>query len=137
MRRSPMTQDGTAELVFHFEVDNDDADLQAIKEAIDAELVRADGVEEVSSEVLGTDRFVDPVTIGEMIVTVTVAVKEAKDLVATLNGLVEEVKKLGVSLGVKAWLENRRKRLDIDANANTKAVAETAAANVRSSAQTT
>jgi hypothetical protein len=125
----------SAELVFHFEVENEDADLQAIKEAIDAELARADGVEGVSSEVLGTDRFVDPVTIGAMIVTVTVAVKATKELVDTLNGLVESVKELGVTLGVKAWMENRRKRVDIDANANSRAVAETAAANVQSSAQ--
>jgi hypothetical protein len=47
------------------------------------------------------------------------------------------VKKLGATLGVKAWMENRRKRVDIDANANSRAVAETAAANVQSSAQTT
>jgi len=33
-------------------------------------------------------------------------------------------------------MENRRKRVDIDANANSRAVAETAA-NVQSSAQTT
>lgn len=132
-----MAQDSTAELVFHFEVRNEDTDLQAIKEAVDAELGRADGVEGVSSEVLGTDRFVDPVTIGAMIVTVTVTVKETKELVDTLNSLVESVKKLGVTLGVKAWMENRRKRVDIDANANSRAVAETAAANVQSSAQAT
>jgi len=132
-----MAQESTAELVFHFEVGNEDTDLQAIKEAVDAELGRADGVEGVSSEVLGTDRFVDPVTIGAMIVTVTVTVKETKELVDTLNSLVESVKKLGVTLGVKAWMENRRKRVDIDANANSRAVAETAAANVQSSAQAT
>jgi len=131
-----MAQQDTAELVFHFEVENEDADLQAIKEAIDAELARADGIEGVSSEVVGAERF-DPVTIGVIIVTATVAVKETTSLVNALNDLVESVKKLGVTLGVKAWMENRRKRVDIDANANSRAVAETAAANVQSSAQTT
>ncbi len=131
-----MAQQGTADLVFHFEVENKGADLQAIKEAIDAELGRADGIEGVSSEVVSTERF-DPVTVGAIIVTATVAVKETKSLTDALNGLVESVKRLGVTLGVKAWMENRRKRVDIDANANSRAVAETAAANVQSSAQTT
>jgi hypothetical protein len=132
-----MAEGNTAQLVLHFEVENKDADLQAIKEAIDAEFARADGVEGVSSEVLGADRFVDPLTVAAIIVTVTVAVKETTSLVNSLNDLVESVKKLGTTLGVKAWLENRRKRLNIDANANSKAIAETAAANVQSSAQTT
>jgi hypothetical protein len=42
--------------------------------------------------------------------------------------LVESVKRLGATLGVKAWMENRRKRVDIGANANSRAIAETAAA---------
>jgi hypothetical protein len=132
-----MTEGSTAQLVLHFEVENKDADLEAIKEAIDAEFAHADGVEGVSSEVLGADRFIDPITIGAIIVTVTVTVTETTKLVKSLNELVESVKQLGTTLGVKAWLENRRKRLDIDANANSKAIAETAAANVQSSAQTT
>jgi hypothetical protein len=132
-----MAQESTAQLVLHFEVENKDADVQAIKEAIDAEFARADSVEGVRSEVLGTDRFIDPITVGAIIVTVTVAVKETSSLVNTLNDLVESVKKLGTTLGVKTWLENRRKRLDIDANANTKAIAETAAANAQSTAKTT
>jgi hypothetical protein len=137
MRRSSMAQENTAQLVLHFEVGNEDADMQAIKDAIEGEFGRADGVEGVSSEVLGADRFVDPLTVGAIIVTVTVAVKETTSLIDALNGLVESVKRLGATLGVKAWMENRRKRVDIDANANSRAVAETAAANVQSSAQTT
>jgi len=136
MRRSSMAQQSTAQLVLHFEVENEDADLQAIKEAIDAEFGRADAVEGVSSEVLGADRFVDPLTIGAIIVTVTVVVKGTTSLIDALNDLVESVKRLGATLGVKAWMENRRKRVDIDPNANSRAVAETAAANVQSSAQT-
>jgi len=128
-----MAQDNTAELVFHFEVENDAANMEAIKEAIDNELARADGVHGVSSELLGSDRFVDPVSVGAMIVTVTVAVKETKELVDALDGLVESVKKLGVTLGVKAWLENRRKRLDIDASTDGRAIATTVAANVQPS----
>ena len=132
-----MAQQSTAQLVLHFEVENEDADMLAIKEAIDAEFGRADGVEGVRSEVLGADRFVDPLTVGVIIVTVTVAVKETTSLINALSDLVESVKRLGATLGVKAWMENRRKRVDIDANANSRAVAETAAANVQSSAQTT
>lgn len=49
IRRSPMAEQSTAQLVFHFEVQNKDADLEAIKEAIDAEFGRAEGVEGVSS----------------------------------------------------------------------------------------
>jgi len=128
-----MAQDNTAELVFHFEVENDAANMEAIKEAIDNELARADGVHGVSSELLGSDRFVDPVSVGAMIVTVTVAVKETKELVDALDGLVESVKKLGVTLRVKAWLENRRKRLDIDASTDGRAIATTVAANVQPS----
>ena len=131
-----MTEQSTAQLVLHFDVDREDADLQAIKDAIDAELGRHDDVEGVRSEVLGTSRFVDPLTIGAIIVTVTVAVKEASSLVDALNDLVESVKKLGTTLGVKTWMENRRKRLDIDPNANSRAIAETAAATVQSSTQT-
>ena len=97
----------------------------------------AAGVEGVSSEVLGADRFVDPLTVGAIIVTVTVVVKETTSLIDALNDLVESVKRLGATLGVKAWMENRRKRVDIDPNANSRAVAETAAANVQSSAQIT
>jgi hypothetical protein len=132
-----MAQESTGELVLHFEVENKDADLQAIKAAIDAEFGRAEGVEAVSSEVVTADRFIDPITIGAIIVTVTVAVKETTSLVNALNDLVESVKKLGTTLGVKAWMESRRKRVDIDAAANTKAIAETAAANVQKSAQAT
>jgi hypothetical protein len=127
-----MTEQSTAQLVLHFDVDRKDADLQAIKDAIDAELGRHGDVEGVRSEVLGTSRFVDPLTIGAIIVTVTVAVKEASSLVDALNDLVESVKKLGTTLGVKTWMENRRKRLDIDPNANSRAIAETAAATAQS-----
>jgi hypothetical protein len=132
-----MAQESTAQLVLHFEVEHQDADLQAIKAAIETEFGHAEGVEGVSSEVLGADRFVDPITIGAIIVTVTVAVKETASLVNSLNDLIESVKKLGTTLGVKTWMENRRKRVDIDAKANSKAIAETAAATVQSSAQTT
>jgi hypothetical protein len=48
-----------------------------------------------------------------------------------LNDLVESVKRLGATLGVKAWMENRYKRVNFDANADSRAVAETAAANVK------
>jgi hypothetical protein len=124
----------TADLVFHFEATRDDPGLQAIREAIDAELGRADGVEGVRSRVLDADRLIDPVTVGAMIVTVTVAVKGTTSLVDALNDLVESVKRLGHTLGVKAWLENRHKRITIDANADSRAVAETAAATVQSKA---
>ena len=43
-----MAQQGTADIVFHFEAESKDADLQAIRDAIDAELGRADGIEGVS-----------------------------------------------------------------------------------------
>jgi hypothetical protein len=132
-----MAEQSTAQLVLHFEVENKEADLQAIKAAIDAEFARADGVAGLRSEVLKTGRFIDPLTVGAIIVTVTVAVKETSSLVDALNDLVESVKKLGTTLGVKTWMENRRKRLDIDANANAKAIAETAAANAQSTAKTT
>jgi hypothetical protein len=130
-----MAQQGTASLVFHFEVEGEAADMQAIKEAIDAELSRADAVEGVSSRVLDTDRFIDPVTVGAMIVTVTVAVKGATSLVDALNDLVESVKRLGTTLGARAWMENRHKRVTIDASADSRAVAEVAAATVQSKAQ--
>lgn len=126
-----MAKQSTAQLVLHFDVENKDADLQAIKAAIDAEFARHDDVDSVHSEVLGTGRFIDPLTVGAIIVTVTVAVKETSSLLNALNDLVESVKKLGTTLGVKTWMENRRKRLDIDANANSKAIAETAAANAQ------
>lgn len=132
-----MAQAGTTELVFHFETDSADVDMAALQKAIDAELTNADGVENVSAEVLGTDRFVDPVTVGAVIVTVTVAVKETTALVNALDGLVESVKKLGVSLGVKAWLENRRKRVELDEHADGRAIAETVAANVQATAPPT
>ncbi len=132
-----MAQAKTTKLVFHFETDSADVDMAVLEQAIDAELTSADGVENVSTEVLGTDRFVDPVTVGAMIVTVTIVVKETTALVDALDGLVESVKKLGVSLGVKAWLENRRKRVELDEHADGRAVAETVAANVQTSAQRT
>lgn len=121
-----MAQGGTTDLVFHFEVESDDADMQAIKAAIDAELGLAEGVERVSSKVVQPDRLIDPVTITAMIVTVTLAVKGTTSLVDALNDLVESVKRLGTTLGVKAWMENRYKRVNIDANADSRAVAETA-----------
>jgi hypothetical protein len=130
-----MAPQGTADLVFHFEATSSGADMLAIKEAIDSELGRADGVEAVSSKVLDADRLIDPVTIGAMIVTVTVAVKGTTSLVDALNDLVESVKRLGTTLGVKPWLENRHKRVTIDAAADSRAVAETAAATVQSKAQ--
>jgi hypothetical protein len=129
-----MAQEGTATLVFHFEVTSSGTDIQVIKEAIDAELAQADGVEGVSSKVLDADRLIDPVTVGAMIVTVTVAVKGTTSLVDALGDLVESVKRLGTTLGVKAWLENRHKRLTIDASADSRAVAETAAATAQSKA---
>jgi hypothetical protein len=55
----------------------------------------------------------------------------ASSLVDALNDLVESVKRLGTTLGVKAWMENRYRRVNIDANADSRAVAETAAANVK------
>ena len=62
-----MAQQGTADLVFHFEAESKDTDLQAIREAIDAELGHADGIEGVSSRVLTTDRIIDPVTAGALL----------------------------------------------------------------------
>jgi hypothetical protein len=135
MRRSPMAHQGTADLVFHFEVTSGDTDMQAIREAVDSELSRAGGVEGVSSKVLDADRLIDPVTVGAMIVTVTVAVKGTTSLIDALNDLVESVKRLGSTLGVKAWLENRHKRVTLDATADSRAVAEAAAATLRSKAQ--
>jgi hypothetical protein len=129
-----MAQEGTANLVFHFEAEGEGADMQALKEAIDAELGRAEGVEGVTSKVLDADRLIDPVTVGAMIVTVTVAVKGATSLVDALNDLIESVKRLGTTLGVRAWMENRHKRVTIDASADSRAVAETAAATARSKA---
>jgi hypothetical protein len=128
-----MAQEGTGELVLHFEIEDEHADMQAINDAIKADLARVEGVQGVSSEVLGADRFIDPLTVGATIVTVTVAVKETTALVNALEELVESMKKLGVTLGVKAWMENRRKRVDIDADADSRAVAETVAANVQAS----
>lgn len=126
-----MAEQSAAQLVLHFDVENKDADLQAIKAAIDAEFAGHDDVEGVRSEVLGTGRFIDPITVGAIIVTVTVAVKETSSLVNAINDLVESVKKLGTTFGVKTWMENRRKRLDIDAHTNSKAIAETAATNAQ------
>jgi hypothetical protein len=131
-----MAPEGTATLVFHFEVTSSGTDLPAIKEAIDAELARADGVEDVRSKVLDADRLIDPVTVGAMIVTVTVAVKGTTSLVDALSDLVESVKRLGTSLGVTAWLESRHKRVTIDATADSRAVATTAAATAESKAAT-
>ncbi|HUN32620.1 MAG TPA: hypothetical protein VMU95_11450 [Trebonia sp.] len=130
-----MPQQDTANLVFHFEADGNDPDVQAIREAVAAELGRAEGVEGVSAEALDADRLIDPVTVGGVIVTVTVAVKGATSLVDALNDLVESVKRLGTTLGVKAWMENRHKRVTIDAEADSRAVAEAAAAAIRSKAQ--
>jgi hypothetical protein len=132
-----MAQADTTKLVFHFETDSTEVDMAALQKAIDAELTNADGVQSVSTEVLGTNRFVDPITVGAMIVTVTFAVKETTALVDALDGLVESVKKLGVSLGVTAWLEDRRKRVELDEHADGRTVAETVATNVRASAQPT
>lgn len=129
-----MGQQDTASLVFHFEATSDDADMQAIREAIDAELGQAGGVEVVSSRVLDTDRLIDPVTVGAVIVTVTVAVKGATSLVDALSDLVESTKSLGTTLGVRAWLENRHKRVTIDATSDSRAVAESAAATAQSKA---
>ena len=44
------------------------------------EFGRHDDVEGIRSEVLGTSRFVDPLTVGAIIVTVTVAVKGTSSL---------------------------------------------------------
>lgn len=132
-----MAEQDTADLFFHFEVQGEDADMQAIREAIDAELNVVDGVLVVGSQVLDADRLIDPVSIGALIVTVTVAVKGTTALVDELNNLVESVKRLGTSLGVTAWMENRRKRVTIDASADSRAVAETAAANVQAKTQAT
>jgi hypothetical protein len=132
-----MGEQGTADLFFHFEVNGEDADMEAIKEAVDAELNVADGVVAVRSQVLDADRPIDPVSVGALVVTVTVAVKGTTALVDELNSLVESVKRLGTSLGVTAWMENRRKRVTIDASADSRAVAETAAANVQARTQAT
>lgn len=123
---------GSADLVFHFEVSSGDADMQAVREAVGSELSRAGGVEGVSLKVLDADRLIDPVTVGAMIVTVTVAVKGTASLVDAVNDLVESVKRLGSTLGVKAWLENRHKRVTLDAAADSRAVAEAAAATLQS-----
>jgi hypothetical protein len=129
-----MAEQGSASLVFHFEVEGEEADMPAIKEAIDSELGRAHRVEGVSSKVLDADRLIDPVTVGALIVTVTVAVKGATSLVDALSDLVESVKRLGTTLGVKTWMENRHKRVTIDAEADSRTIAEAAAATLQSKA---
>ena len=89
------------------------------------------GPRSLSTPLLITDYLI------RLVVIAAAAWLGARWLAAPVRRLVDASAKLGVSLGVKAWLEDRRKRVALDEHADGRTVAETVATNVAASAQPT
>jgi hypothetical protein len=102
-------------LDFQFETDNGEADLDHSAGVVQDTVAALPGVTEANAEAAGATRLIDPVSIGAILLTVRFAVKNADDIVASLDDLVKHLKDLGRELGLPRlviWLH--RKEVDVD-----------------------
>jgi hypothetical protein len=102
-------------LDFQFETDDRQADLDHSAAVVQDTVSALPGVTEAGAEAAGATRFIDPVSIGAILLTVRFAVKNADDIAASLNDLVKQIKDLGRELGlprVVIWLH--RKKVDVN-----------------------
>jgi hypothetical protein len=121
-------------LDFQFETDDGEADLDHSAAVVKDTVSALPGVTEAEAHASGATRFIDPVSIAAIVLTVRFAVKNADDIVASLDDLVKHLKDLGRELGVPrvmVWVH--RKKVDI--NDLTPEQLEELAAKLRAAAQ--
>jgi hypothetical protein len=102
-------------LDFHLEPDDRDADLERSAAEIRQTVSALPGVDEVDAEVADEVRMIDPVSAGAILLTVTASIKNAGDLVESLDDLVNNVKKLARDAGlVHLWVWLHRKKVKVE-----------------------
>jgi hypothetical protein len=102
-------------LDFQFETDDRAADLHQSAATVKDTVSALPGVTGADAHAAGATRLIDPVSIGAILLTVRFAVKNADDIVASLDDLVKHLKDLGRELGLPRlviWLH--RKEVDIN-----------------------
>ena len=110
----------TFELDFHLEPDGLGPDGGGAGLARSADVVRENvsvlpGVAEVGVRVAEPVRMIDPVSATAIVLSVTAAVKNAGDLVQSLDDLVNNVKQLARDAGLPhlwVWLHRKKVRVD-------------------------
>jgi hypothetical protein len=111
-----MTDQGqTFELDFHLEADGDDGDLARSAVTVREKVSALPGVAEVGARVEEPVRMIDPVSAMAVVLSVTAAVKNAGDLVQSLDDLVNNVKQLAKDAGLPhLWVWLHRKKVKVD-----------------------
>jgi len=102
-------------LNFQLETDDGKADLDQSATVVQETVSALPGVDEADAHAAGATRMVDPVSIGAIVLGVRFAVKNADDIVASLDDLVKHLKDLGRELGLPRlmiWLH--RKEVDVN-----------------------
>lgn len=101
-------------LNFQLETDDGKADLDQSATVVQETVSALPGVDEADAHAAGATRLIDPVSIGAILLTVRFAVKNADDIVASLDDLVKHLKDLGRELGLPRlmiWLH--REKVDV------------------------
>lgn len=110
----------TFELDFHLEADGGEASggkagLARSAEAVRDQVSALPGVAGVDARVAQPVRMVDPVSAVAIALSVTAAVKNAGDLVQSLDDLVNNVKQLASDAGLPhLWVWLHRKKVKVD-----------------------
>jgi hypothetical protein len=102
-------------LNFQLETDDGEADLDHSAVVVRDTVSALPGVDGADAHAAGATRMLDPVTIGAVVLGVRFAVKNADDIVASLNDLVKQIKELGRELGLPRlmiWLH--REKVDVN-----------------------
>ena len=102
-------------LNFQLETEDGKADLDHSAAVVKDTVSALPGVDEADAHAAGATRMVDPVSIGAIVLGVRFAVKNADDIVASLNDLVKQIKELGRELGLPRlmiWLH--REKVDVN-----------------------
>ena len=106
---------GALKLNFQLETDDGKADLAHSAAVVQDTVSALPGVDEADAHAAWATRMVDPVSIGAIVLGVRFAVKNADDIVASLNDLVKQIKELGRELGLPRlmiWLH--REKVDVN-----------------------
>ncbi|HEX4061017.1 MAG TPA: hypothetical protein VHY58_08340 [Streptosporangiaceae bacterium] len=105
----------TFELDFHLEADGGSADLAASADTVREKVSALPGVAEVGARVAEPVRMIDPVSAAAIVLSVTAAIKNAGDLVQSLDDLVNNVKQLAKDAGLPhLWVWLHRKKVKVD-----------------------
>lgn len=105
----------TLELDFYAEPGDAGTDLAGSAAALRDSVAALPGVDGVDAQVAEPVRMIDPVSAAAIVLSVTAAVRNASDLVESLDDLVNDIKQLARDAGLpRLWLWVHRKKVSVD-----------------------